>query len=198
MVRDGRDVYASWRKMDTTKGNAAVTAVEWVYKLKKARRDLAALGPQRALEVRYETLVSEPARTLEAVCRFLELDFEPAMLEFWRSSPEHIGAHHSDLIFNPVTTRSVNKWKKEMSPREVRHFELLAGRELRALGYEITDRSGDWAGLLLGAWPALGIGLPLRAGQVLLTAIDLDFSSRTGRATRAAGGGEPPPKRASG
>jgi len=198
MVRDGRDVYASWRKMDTTKGNAAVTAVEWVYKLRKARRDLATLGPQRALEVRYETLVSEPARTLEAVCRFLELDFEPAMLEFWRSSPEHIGAHHSDLIFNPVTTRSVNKWKKEMSPREVRHFELLAGRELKALGYEITDRSGDWAGLLLGAWPALGVGLPIRAGQVLLTAIDLDLSSRLGRATRAAGGGEPPPKRVSG
>jgi hypothetical protein len=198
MVRDGRDVYASWRKMDATKGNAAVNAVEWIYKLRKARRDLAALGPGRALEVRYETLVSEPARTMEIVCRFLDLDYEPAMLDFWRSSAEHIGAHHSDLIFNPVTTRSVNKWKKELTPRDVRHFELLAGPELRALGYEVADRRGDWPGLLFGAWPALGFGLPLRAGQVLWTAIDLDFSSRTGRATRAAGGGEPPSGRASG
>ena len=127
-----------------------------------------------------------------------ELEFEPAMLDFWRSSPEHIGAHHSDLIFNPVTTKSVGKWKKDLTPREIQHFELLAGRELAALGYEVTDRSEDWAGRLFGAWPALGFGLPLRAAQVAWTAIDLDFSSRLGRATRAAGGGEPPPKRASG
>jgi Sulfotransferase family len=192
LIRDGRDVFASWRTMDPTKGNAAVAAVEWAYKLRKARRDLARLGPERSLELRYEALAGDPETTLRTACRFLDLEFEPRMLDFWQSSREHIGAHHSQMIFNPVSTRSVSRWQKDLTPRQVRNFELLAGRELRALGYDVARPEREWRAFLLGALPELAIGLPLRAGQVIATAIDLDLSSRFGRATRAAGGGDAP------
>ncbi len=113
------------------------------------------------------------------------------MLDFWQSSREHIGAHHSQMIFNPVSTRSVSRWQKDLTPRQVRNFELLAGRELRALGYEVTPRSGT-GGRFSRRVARARHGLPLRAGQVIATAINLDLSSRFGRATRAAGGGEAP------
>lgn len=192
IVRDGRDVFTSWRKMDPTKANPSVAAIEWVYKIKKARKDLRRMDDSRGYEVRYEALVSEPEPTVRSVCAFLELDFEPEMLDFWKSSDQYIGAHHSDLIFNPVSTKSVGKWRKALSRREIRHFDAIAGGELARHGYEATDRGFLSRDFLFGALPELCLGLPRRAAQVWLTALDLDFSSRLGRATKAAGGGEPP------
>ncbi len=49
----------------------------------------------------------------------------------------------SHMIFNPVSTRSVSRWQKDPTPRQARNFELLAGCELRALGYDVARPSGN-------------------------------------------------------
>lgn len=187
LIRDGRDNYVSWKRMNVHQRNASVAAFEWSHKIKKAREDLKALRKQQLIELRYEDLVREPEETLVRVCRFLGVEFEAGMLNFWRSSAEFIGAHHSQSIFKPVTTAHIGKWRTALPEAELRRFEYIAGKKLEEHGYELCCKQNvSLFEFVIIVWE-LGIGLPRRLTSVILTALSLKLSFRFGLATKAAG-----------
>jgi hypothetical protein len=192
IVRDGRDVYLSSRARNPSKRNVSVAALEWGYKVWMANRGLAALDPERFFELRYEDLVSEPEETLIGICSFLKLKYEPSLLEYWKTSHRFIGRHHSDLVFRPVSSESVGKWKKTLARRELRNFESIAGRTLASLGYELAGKTPLQKSVPLNVIIELAWGLPLRTAQVVRTAISLNIASRLGRSTDVAGRGRLP------
>ncbi len=95
--------------MDITKSNVAVVALEWEYKITRAKKDLEQLGRSMFIEIRYEDLVEHAENTLHKICKFLGLPFERAMLEYWKTRSAFIGEHHSDLIFKPPSKKSIGK-----------------------------------------------------------------------------------------
>ena len=58
IIRDGRDVFDSWRKMDPTKRHATVMALDWRYKLRSIERSFEKLPASLAKTLRYEDLDS--------------------------------------------------------------------------------------------------------------------------------------------
>src|SRR3989344_3610755 len=73
------------------------------------------------IEVKYEDIVSHTAETLTQVCRHIGVGFEQSMLQF------HIeaGQSRNALLFpqnveatQPISTRSVGRWKTELSNAE--------------------------------------------------------------------------------
>lgn len=192
VVRDGRDVYLSWRKLNPARKNVAVAAMEWRYKTMKAEMDLDRIGAKRTFQIRYEDLVRHPQSSLERACEFLRVEFEPAMLEFWKTSERFVGAHHSDLICSPISTESVEKWKTKMSNQETMAFQLLAGSILERLGYErVSDVDGPGVALLYTVL-LLTLGIPARLLKVGYTAFLLSIASRLGLGTDKAGKGSSP------
>ena len=189
IVRDGRDTYASQRRMGY-RANPAVAALEWRCKVDWARRQLAALDPSRSRELRYEDLVARPEECMQDICALLGLEYDSAMLDFWRDSALFIGKHHSRFIFRPVSQDNVGKWKKSMGEREVVLFDAVAGERLRELGYETGPAPTAAQRLMTGG--ALAVGLPLRAAKVIRTAVTLQLASRFGLATVASGMGVRP------
>lgn len=194
VVRDGRDVYLSWRKMNPSKNNISIVAVEWIYKLQKAKKALEALDVTRSLEIRYEDLVCMPDETLKKICNFLALEYESTMLNYWKTSDRFIGSHHSKLIFRPVSSKSVGKWKRELSQKEVCRFELIAGRALASHGYELSQDASRCIENLLGAIFQLAYGLPQRAAQVFLNTLNQYVSATFGFEICKTDVGVPPSK----
>ncbi len=187
IIRDGRDLYLSWRKMDSTKGNIAVGGLEWMYKVQHAQKDLINFANSRHLQIKYEDLAANPANNLIDICHFLQIDFEPSMLEFYKNSHNFIGNHHSKLIFQPLSTISVNKWKTKLSPSEVIIFENIARKCLIENKYQLSSEELQYCSYLQTFFKLM-YGLPFRAWQIGVTMLRLWFAARFGTATNASGG----------
>ncbi len=139
IIRDGRDAALSARrKWGYAYQDLTYLLRHWVRNVRTGRREGRALGEARYLEIRYETLVRQPQTTLEAVCRFLGEEFHPRML------------HHTDLarqvgpgpdnhteILRPVSTASIGRWQREMSPFQKKIAARIAGSLLTELGYDL-------------------------------------------------------------
>ncbi|MEP7334392.1 MAG: sulfotransferase [Actinomycetota bacterium] len=138
IVRDGRDAAFSLLAM-TRKPRFNLSrpraigdfAVAWRREVRAAQ----AFGRSHPYhEVRYEDLVEQPESRLREVCAFLELEYEPGMLEYHRREDPSLYADHPRLAEPPV--RDTRSWRKEMRPADVELFEAIAGDLLAELGYE--------------------------------------------------------------
>lgn len=186
VIRDGRDLFLSWRKMDPTKSNTAVVAKEWAYKLSKCRNDLDLYAKGKFFEVRYEDLVRKPENVLKDITSFIGVAWEENMLSYWKTSEDYIGRHHSELIFKPPTTDSVGKWKNGLTDEEINIFETIAHGFLSQYNYETTVQAKERK--RIKAYFSLCVGLPARTYQVTVTMAKLSFASKFGLKTSAAGG----------
>jgi hypothetical protein len=138
IVRDGRDAALSLLAM-TRKPRFNLTrprglgdfACAWRREVRNAQR-FGRVHPY--LELRYEDLVAEPEARLRDVCTFLELEYEPGMLEYHRREDPALYADHPRLAQPPV--RDARSWRAEMNAEDSELFEALAGDLLAELGYE--------------------------------------------------------------
>lgn len=107
-------------------------------------------GDSRVLTVSYEALVQDVEDGMRAICDFLEEPYEPSMLtgrtqetvpspaamaeiheDPWR---EWRREHHAQTL-RPISTDSVEKWKKELTKIEVGMIEGRCARGMRVAGY---------------------------------------------------------------
>lgn len=127
IIRDGRDVALSWLRSKYDPCNLFVAAAKWRERVRRGRQAGAPLLGRSYMEVRYEALLAEPARTLQAVCAFLGEEFHEAMLRPTRGSDSRA---ESELLAS-----NHGKWKTRMSRRDRILFESVAGDLLEELGY---------------------------------------------------------------
>jgi Sulfotransferase family len=143
IIRDGRDVALSLMDVRLGQGHVREAALLWRDRVEAARGSGAVLGPRRYREIRYEALIDEPESALESLCAFVQLDFEPGMLDYFERVKEmpdpalgvrYRPRHHTRLVLPP--TKGLRDWRTQMSPRDLAVFEANAGDLLFALGYE--------------------------------------------------------------
>jgi hypothetical protein len=136
VVRDGRDVALSYKRAFFGPKHVYPLAERWKQYLESAEEARAFLGEEAYLQVRYEDLLASPEQELRRICSFLKEDFDPAMLTYYESQP--VGRREPRNACNlclPVISSNVSKWRTEMSRRELRIFEALAGSALEQYGY---------------------------------------------------------------
>jgi hypothetical protein len=145
LIRDGRDVCLSalsWPSAERSVGRyptwredpVSTVAFWWERKVRAGRESGCALEPRLYREVRYEALVSEPARECVALCSFLGVPFDEAMLRFDArptSGDADLDRAHPWL---PIIA-GLRDWRTQMPDEEVERFEALAGDLLEELGY---------------------------------------------------------------
>jgi hypothetical protein len=125
LVRDGRDVCASWLKLGWH-GTAWSGAREWQRLIREWQELRPELKEHQFIEVRLEDLVANPSKLLRSVCSMLDVDFEPAMLEF-----------HEHSSYAPVTPGRVGTWEQKLTESQVNLVETIAESELRAFDYPL-------------------------------------------------------------
>jgi hypothetical protein len=145
LVRDGRDVCMSilnWRKADQVLGRfstwgedqVATAALWWEWHVRLGREDGGSLAPKLYHEVRYEALVSEPAKECEKLCSFLDLPYDDAMLKFHEGRTKMKPGLDAKKAWLPITS-GLRDWRSQMTLDDVERFEAAAGGLLEELGY---------------------------------------------------------------
>jgi hypothetical protein len=153
IIRDGRDVALSLRNLWFSPGPDMTTlARQW-------RRDICtirhqSLPCQRYLELRYESLVSEPVACLRDICAFIEIDYDDAMMTYYNRAWARLMEQQTRvrpgggvlvtreerlaqqrLTMSAPDCSRIARWRTEMSRAERAEYEAVAGGLLAALGY---------------------------------------------------------------
>ncbi len=95
-------------------------------------------GPDRIFLQRYEDLVAEPETTLKELTAWLGLSFQESMLEIpmLNSSYERYDQRQG------ITSVAVDRWKKKLTPEEIRVADRICQSVMEPLGYEIEAHGG--------------------------------------------------------
>jgi hypothetical protein len=144
-IRDGRDVCLSmlnWKKAQEAAGRLATwtqdpvltSALWWKQRVRLGREDGSALGPELYYEIRYETLVSQPATECAALCDFLGLPYDDAMLRFHEGREKAGPGLDAKRAWRP-TTPGLRDWRSQITLDDIERFEVAAGDLLEELGY---------------------------------------------------------------
>lgn len=159
IIRDGRDVSLSHMRMNWGPETYAESARLWRNRIRKARR--MAPDINHYMEVRFEDLVGDTEGVLRRVCDFIELDFDPVMLDYHERAEGRLAEKARDLPRKnrpdqPAATRlashvlakeppradRIGMWRERMTPEEVADYEAVAGDMLVTLGYELATDAG--------------------------------------------------------
>jgi hypothetical protein len=137
LYRDGRDVALSFRK--------ALIGDKTFYHLGKAWDEAQQLSlalsrrvhESQFIALSYEELTSRPEPALRRLCGFLGAEYSPKMMEFHRSAEAQRTAVTGlwSNVNQPVDSKNSNKFLREASTEEIRHFESVAGESLDELNY---------------------------------------------------------------
>jgi hypothetical protein len=146
LIRDGRDVCLSavqWQRKAARLASLfstweeaplATAAAWWAWHVRQAREEGAKLGPDCYYEIRYESLVGQPAEECTKVCAFLGLPYAPAMLRFHAGRAKVDSGQDAKNSWLPVTP-GLRDWKSQMPDADLEHVEAVAGELLDELGY---------------------------------------------------------------
>jgi hypothetical protein len=151
VIRDGRDVALSildWERARNWKpGEGAArfrtwaddplltSALWWEWHVRLAREAGSPLGPALYHEVRYEALVDSPVGACRAVCDFLGLPPDDALVRKYDERARSNSRRADKHPWMPIT-RGLRDWRSQMPPTEVERFEAAAGGLVEELGYQ--------------------------------------------------------------
>lgn len=139
IIRDGRAVYASQRKVDFGSNDPFFAALKWSEELASGLACETAFA-ERTLRIHYEHLVAEPEQECKKICAFAGLEFEPSMLLGKGFHVPVYTRHQHDLVGKQPDVSRIDSWKNELSEQDVYFFESMTYDLLPMLGYEKVNQ----------------------------------------------------------
>jgi hypothetical protein len=143
ITRDYRDNYLSLVNVNFEVPIVPLVIYRWKFAHKRMQK-LKKNNPGLICSIKYEDLATDPEKYFREVCRFLGLEFYPDVLEFYKKKAEvekvYAGSEEIALVhkslFYPISTDRMNLWKKQMTERQIRVADLVAGKTAVKAGYE--------------------------------------------------------------
>lgn len=142
LIRDGRDVAASFKKVAVGEKHAYHLANYWKELQTLSKKLVDQVGKQRAITISYEDLIHEPEQIMKQVCQFLKTPYTSKVLHYFDSIESR---HTSESGFmwqnvrKPILSNNTGKYKLSLSKEEIEIFETVAGDALVENGYEISS-----------------------------------------------------------
>ena len=106
--------------------------------------------PEAYKELKYEALIQDPEAVLTDLCRFLDIAYDPRLVEYTKAR----GQGKTTLLKQPIQAANSEKWRSHMSRRQLEVFEGMAADTLRAKGYAIATEKEAVSPLMDKAYSA--------------------------------------------
>ena len=140
LVRDPRDVSLSSKTSVFSPCHPLLSAKLWN---EQQKIGLAAMNahPESFHLLKYEELLQDHQGTLENICRFLQLELEPQMFDFFRQKEASKGAQLSESWKNtgkPIKSNNHGKWRTQLNPSEISDVESQCFDTMQLFGYQPT------------------------------------------------------------
>jgi hypothetical protein len=138
-LRDPRAILAAQIALEKTRQTGRFSTyyviAHWRVAAKLARRIRE--GEVRGFVVQYESLVRQPSRTMEEVCAYIDIHFDPGTVliptkvgHFWS------GNSAARVNFSEISTEPVTRWERELSEDEIGWVEWHCRDLMPEFGYE--------------------------------------------------------------
>ena len=162
IIRDGRDVSLSiadlWFGPHSGHKTAGEVARWWAARVNEGRREGS--KARHYMELRFEDLVTEPEPVLRRIAEFIDLPWDPSMLDYHSTARQRIAELQSTRFsggkgITPEARRQIHahtelppsqgraeRWRTEMPLRDQQEFLEAAGELLDELGYGRAGSTG--------------------------------------------------------
>jgi hypothetical protein len=143
ITRDYRDNYLSLINVNFEVPIVPLVIYRWKFALHEAWK-LKKKHPGLMYSIKYEDLAADPEKHFRELCRFMDIEYDPSVMSFHEKKTEvekaytgstEIGIIHKSLM-NPISTQRMNLWKTQMSRRDIRIADLVAGKSADKAGYQ--------------------------------------------------------------
>ena len=144
LVRDGRDVAASFKKAIVGEKHPYILGVQWKKDQIYSNQLVKNKGSSRAIRIHYEKLIKDPENVIQSVCNLIGISYNSRVLDFYHSRESNVTARSGKMWKNlkkPIIRNNSNKYKKELSHRDIEIFEKVAGSSLIEFGYHIDNNN---------------------------------------------------------
>ena len=144
VLRDPRDIYASYKSRDLKNHRPVTTIDSFAYTWRqfiKALTDIQdILPPEQIFIQRYEDLTADVEAAITCLAEFLEIEKTSRLLQPtkgfgrvpWGGNAESGRKEYG--VFQDAT----QKWKQKLEPLEVTQIESLLHPQMTAMGYELS------------------------------------------------------------
>jgi len=138
IYRDGRDCYCSSLSHPNVIQNTSLQRFARYW-----RRCIQArmkYGPcDYIYDLKYEDLVSCPEGELKKIMKFLEENYETRQTDPLSYTSKNVAKpdKFSENLSKPITSRSVGRWKKELTGKQIIKFNRIARQQLMDVGYSL-------------------------------------------------------------
>ncbi len=137
IIRDGRDCALSMlqRKHDLKIFNIHHAAKIWSQFVDAGQEVGQNLSESTYHEVYYEDLLGDPKRAMKQVCTFLQEEYDEHVVNFEKSQDPN---SKTPFLSRNIQSNNTKKWRKRMTPWQIRVFERDAGDILARHNYAIV------------------------------------------------------------
>lgn len=142
LVRDGRDVAVSAKKSVFNHFHPYYVAKLWSAEQSIAIEWKKKLSPSQMTTLHYEDLILNPKSSIQNVCRFLQVEYQEEMLRYFEKNEITELSRLSDSwknVSKAVLSDNSQKYKKELSAKEIELFEAISFHEMHSLGYQLEN-----------------------------------------------------------
>jgi hypothetical protein len=148
LIRDGRDVACSYKNAIVGEKHVYHISRFWGEQQASCLKLKENLENHRYIQVKYESLITNPQKEMHRIAKFLKIQYTPEVLNYYHSKESKKVAMAGKMWSNlakPVISENYNKYKRELSRKEIILFEHMAGDTLTKLGYKLdynNERNG--------------------------------------------------------
>jgi hypothetical protein len=138
-MRDPRAILAAQIALEKTRKTKRFSVyyviAHWRVAAKLARR--VHQGDISGLVVPYEQVVKEPSISMQKVCAYLEITFDPeVVLKPTKVGQLWSGNSAASVSFSRISAEPVTRWERELSEEEIGWVEWHCGELMAEFGYE--------------------------------------------------------------
>ncbi|UCD38034.1 MAG: sulfotransferase [Fidelibacterota bacterium] len=137
ILRDGCDCIASMVKQGRY-SNLDDAIQRWKQAVQIAHNFVRS-NQEIALEIRYESLVSDPETTISDVCSFLDVEYFSGLIssvEIAAQMGDVVSHAHHERVQKPISTESIGRGRRDLKIEERERIQQLIGPVLESFGYD--------------------------------------------------------------
>ncbi len=137
IIRDGRDCALSM--LDRSKDLGIVSlyhaAQVWEQYVLAGQEFGGRCKNSQYYQFRYEDLVTNPKDEMSKLCEYLNIDFSDSVISYKKAKGSNLA---TPLLANPIRSDNLYKWHEQMTEKQIRLFESIAGYVLKMNSYELS------------------------------------------------------------
>jgi hypothetical protein len=146
LLRDGRDVAASFKKTIVGEKHIYFIARQWRKEQELAISMTEKYARERTAILRYEEFIMNPQKALSPILQMLGLQWSGNILDYYLSEEAKHTAASGEMwrnVIKPVDSTNMKHYSEKLSAEEILIFEKVAGKMLQQLGYKLENNQSD-------------------------------------------------------